>query len=477
MKSNERLASACYLLGSILNAAIGFFFIPIFMSKLSVSDYGAFSILQLCGTIFSAVFYFGITSAFTRSYFDYKAEDEKEKCLSTAFILINVGALIQIILGVILSKHLSKLLLGDENYNLLVAASLSSASFVFLNYFFLTYFRLSNKPKVFLVLSVLSAMLNIALTYISLIYMESGINGIIYSGLISQLVTYIILFRVALSNINIFSFDSIKAKAMLHYGFQIVLSSAAGLSIIWSDQFFINHFLSLDDVGIYSLSVKLAGIMTFIFVTPFFQVVNPIILDSLQNKNITKLCQNYYDKYLYLGLICILFTYCVAYLYFLFFRGSEYVDALLYLPWLLLSLFFYGSINILSLGFSITRNMKPQSKVYIAVALINILFNIILIPLFGVNGAVLSTILSYSILSFLLYKISNSLYKVEYSHFCLIPCATIFFMFLSLVYFVESNFAKIFIVIVIISIFSLWTIRLRSSQLRGNLEELEGNIK
>ncbi|WP_421285740.1 oligosaccharide flippase family protein [Aeromonas veronii] len=463
IKKNEKLASACYLLGSIFNAAIGFFFIPIFMSKLSVSEYGAFSILQLCGTIFSAVFYFGITSAFTRSYFDYQVEDERKKCLSTALILINTGALIQIILGFILAKCLSKLLFGDERYDILVVASLSSASFVFLNYFFLTYFRLSNKPKVFLGLSVFSAILSITLTYVSLVFMDSGISGIIYSSLISQLVTYIILFRIIFSDFKVFSFDSSKAKVMLHYGFQVVLSSAAGLSIIWSDQFFINHFLNLNDVGIYSLSVKLAGVMTFIFVTPFFQVVNPIILNSLQGRNTTKLCQQYYDKYLYLGVISILLTYGVAYVYFLFFREGGYVDALLYLPWLLLSLFFHGSINILSLGFSITRNMKPQSKVYIVVALINVFLNSVLIPPLGVNGAVLSTILSYFMLSVLLYKISCSLYNIEYSHYGLIPFISIFVMFLSLVYFVESNFVIFFLVVAIIAILSLWTIKLRSN--------------
>lgn len=464
IKNNERLASACYLLGSVLNAAIGFFFIPIFMSKLSVSDYGIFSILQLCGTIFSAVFYFGITSAFTRSYFDYQIENEKRKCLSTAFILINTGALIQILLGYILSKYLSKVLFDDESYEFLVTASLSSASFVFLNFFLLTYFRLSNKPKIFLGLSFFSAALNIVLTYISLVIMDKGINGIIYSSLISQLTSYVILFRVVFSGFKSFSFDSRQAKVMLRYGFQIVLASAAGLSIIWSDQFFINHFLNLDDVGVYSLSVKLAGVMTFIFVTPFFQVVNPIILDSLKNKNTTKLCQYYYDKYLYLGLISILFTYCIAYFYFLFFRGSEYVSALLYLPWLLISLFFHGSINILSLGFSITRNMKPQSKVYIGMALINIILNSLFIPSLGINGAVFSTFLSYSILSVLLYKLSNNLYSIEYSHFSLIPCATILVMFISLVYFVESIYVAFILLISIITIFTLWAVKLKSSK-------------
>ncbi|GIB49327.1 lipopolysaccharide biosynthesis protein [Vibrio cholerae] len=466
IKSNERLASACYLLGSVLNAAIGFFFIPIFMSKLSVSDYGVFSILQLCGTIFSAVFYLGITSAFTRSYFDYQIENEKRKCLSTAFILINTGALIQIILGYILSEYLSKILFNNESYDILVTAAISSASFVFLNFFFLTYFRLSNKPKIFLGLSVFSALLNIILTCISLVIMDKGINGIIYSSLISQFILYVILFRVVFSDFKVFLFDSKQAKVMLHYGFQIVLSSAAGLSIIWSDQFFINHFLNLDDVGVYSLSVKLAGVMTFVFVTPFFQVVNPIILDSLKNKDTKKLCQYYYDKYLYLGLISILSTYYIAYVYFLFFRGSEYVAALKYLPWLLLSLFFHGSINILSLGFSITRNMKPQSKVYIVMALMNIILNSLFIPSLGINGAVLSTILSYSILSILLYKLSNNLYNIEFSHYGLIPCSTIFAMFISLVYSAENKYVTCLLLISIITIFSLWTIKLKASKFR-----------
>ncbi|MDP2573124.1 oligosaccharide flippase family protein [Vibrio penaeicida] len=439
IKNNEKLASICYLFGSIFNAAIGFVLIPLLMSNMSVSGYGAFSVLQLCGTIFSAVCYFGITSAFTRSYFDHQKETEKMKCLSTAFILVNIGGLSQVIIGIILSKSLSEFLFGSYDYYLLIIASLTSASFVFINFFFLTYFRLANRPKSFLGLSVFSAILNTTLTYVFLVVLDQGIHGVIYGGLISQCITYVILFVSIFPRFKVFSFDFKQAKIMLSYGFQIVLSSAAGLSIIWSDQFFINHFLDLHEVGIYSLSVKLAGVILFIFITPFFQVVNPIVLESLKHKNTKKLCQYYYDKYLYLGLASIIFTYYFAYVYFLFFKESEYVKALDYLPWLLLSLFLHGSINILSLGFSITRNMQPQSRVYMLMAFVNIILNSVLIPWLGVFGAVLSTILSYSILSIILYKISNNLYDMRLSHYNLIPCGILLSMFLASVYLMKDT--------------------------------------
>lgn len=456
IKGNEKLASICYLSGSLFNAAIGFIFIPLFMSNLSVSDYGAFSVLQLCGTIFSAVCYFGITSAFTRSYFDYQKESEKVKCLSTAFVLVNVGGITQVILGSIFSKFLSEFLFGSDRYYALIIASLASAAFVFLNFFFLTYFRLANRPRIFLILSAFSAILNTTLTYIFLVVFDKGVYGVIYGGLISQCITYVILFVTVFPGFNAFLFDHKQAKIMLRYGFQIVLSSAAGLSIIWSDQFFINHFLTLHEVGIYSLSVKLAGIISFIFVTPFFQVVNPIILDSLKLKNTKMLCQYYYDKYLYIGLASIVCTYYFSYIYFSFFDGSEYAAALNYLPWLLLSLFLHGSINILSIGFSITRNMRPQSKVYIFIALLNIILNSILIPWLGVFGAVLSTILSYSILSAVLYKVSAKLYNIDYSHYNLIPCAVLFLIFLISIYLFESIHGMVFSFIVMFLCFLLW---------------------
>src|SRR5207245_3647558 len=75
---------------------------------------------------------------------------------------------------------------------------------------------------------------------------------------------------------------------------------------------------------------------------------------------------------------------------------------------------FYGIYNIFTTGISIQRKTWFAVVFTALSALVNIGFNLVLIPMYGSMGAALSTLLAYMLLAFVAYVVNQRLYPVPY---------------------------------------------------------------
>ncbi|ABE55943.1 hypothetical protein Sden_2664 [Shewanella denitrificans OS217] len=436
-KNNFKVSSILYTLGSIFSASISFIFLPVFMSEFSVSQYGTYSLILICSSIGAAVFYLGVTSALNRSYFDYPEHQDRMNCFYTTLVLLAFGGGLQIILGYIFADFISILIFDNVTWAQGVFYALITASFGFINFAFLTYFRLKNEPYLFLFFSILSVFGNIVGIYYFVIFEGMGVIGALIGPLVSQVIIFIVFFLFHYRLFFQSKFMRKEAVLQLNYGFYTVLSSLGGLTILWADQFFINKYLSINDVGVYSLSVKLAGIITVIFTTPFIQVFNPIVMEQRESNGVKVLISKTYESYVLIGLfLSILISFAAEEFVYLFGKHAGYAESIIYIFPLMLSVCIYGLVNVVSIGLSFKRKLGRQTLVYFAFSLVNIILNVFLIPAFGIWGAILSTFVTYFLITVSLGIVSNHLYKVKYS-----PAITWFVIVSSvLFFFINSQF-------------------------------------
>ena len=89
-KLNEFLSHGIiYTLSSAIQASAGFILLPFYGKYLSPSDFGVFSLIQMISVFFSTIFFFGVSTALTRSYYDYQKREERQKVFNTAFLFAN----------------------------------------------------------------------------------------------------------------------------------------------------------------------------------------------------------------------------------------------------------------------------------------------------------------------------------------------------------------------------------------------------
>jgi O-antigen/teichoic acid export membrane protein len=92
----------------------------------------------------------------------------------------------------------------------------------------------------------------------------------------------------------------------------------------------------------------------------------------------------------------------------------DYWSGLSIIPIVLLAYFFSGLYSLLNAAPFFTGNTGSLFVFAFSGLIINTLFNFLLIPVFGMIGAALSTLITYVCMAGIIYIYSQRIYKIEY---------------------------------------------------------------
>lgn len=181
------------------------------------------------------------------------------------------------------------------------------------------------------------------------------------------------------------------------------------------DQVMLGNMLSLNEVGLYSLSVQMVQVTTLIIkpiqVSVFPKMVNDFSINKI----------NYFKKFIFITSVS---TYLFIFLSilvliispFIFdkFIDSQYNQSLYFFQFLLLGTFFLYNSILSHNHFVIIKETQIIMYTSIFAALMNIVLNLFLIPILQVRGAVFSTIISQFCATSLFYLFFQSSRKIFY---------------------------------------------------------------
>jgi O-antigen/teichoic acid export membrane protein len=169
------------------------------------------------------------------------------------------------------------------------------------------------------------------------------------------------------------------------------------------DRFVIEYFLDVKCVGIYNANYAI-GSKFFLLLNPFFlTLLTPSIYNSV-SINIRKETIKKYSKLYVLTAIPILMSIFFGRDYIGFFLLSKNYESGFYLIfWISLAYFFLTLVYLYETIFYAESLTKVVLFSNIVSAIFNILLNILLVPQYGLNGAILATLISF-IIRFLIVK-------------------------------------------------------------------------
>jgi len=196
-------------------------------------------------------------------------------------------------------------------------------------------------------------------------------------------------------------FNNQTFKELVSFGFIIYLGALVNIMHFKVDQLMISSMLSVSQLGIYTISVRWAEMLFFI---------DMAIVSTISYKVTSGDKESTY-RLAYTSSLIIAFLGIVFFLFFLFFSedlilflyGDEYSGAIQPLIYLLPGVIFWSLSKPLSIY--ITLNLG-KTKLITTIAfiglIINILFNYLLINLYGISGAAISSSISYAIVGLLI---------------------------------------------------------------------------
>ncbi len=192
-------------------------------------------------------------------------------------------------------------------------------------------------------------------------------------------------------------FDSLLFRKIGKYGLFVVETSAAGLVLYYTDIMMLTYFSSLKEVGLYAVALPTVKIFMF-----FPRAIGGILIPLTSElwvkgrKDLLKAGIESLYKYPFIivvPLVLAMFSFAdliIAVLY-----GGSYIQAAPAMRILSIGMIF-AVIYATNIDFFAGIG-KPQitTKIVYTAAIVNFIANIILIPVLGIEGAAISTTLSY----------------------------------------------------------------------------------
>lgn len=404
--------SVIYGTAEILKKGLGFLMIPVYTRFLLPEDYGLLELLDMTIVIVGIIFGLRLGGAMIRFYHKYEADLDKSEVVSTTFFSVCFLSVLMFLGLQIFSEDISLFVSGSsENVD---AFRIMFVSLLIQNIYLVgeNYLLARKKSAIYSSLSILTLVISLSLNILFLVGFGWGIYGILYSMLIAKSVNLLIVVPLTLSSIQI-SFSWAKLKEMLIYGLPLVPASMGMFIMHFSDRFFIQYYVDLSELGIYSLAYKFGMILAVLITGPIFKIWNTQRFEIARQNNPGPVFGRMFT-YFALALTSFALAMCVFIEEAISIMADQaYHGASVLVPVIVLAYLVMGISNFFNLGCMITGRTRILAGVQITATIINIGLNILLISRFGIMGAAFSTLITFSVLASLNYYYSQTVYPIN----------------------------------------------------------------
>lgn len=368
--------------------------------------------MMVLQTILAVFFSMCLERSVYRLYWDNKTESAKRDFLGTISISIAAIAFSILILLFVFQHYVGLIYKSINFYPFYLYAILIG----FISIFSLIpriYFQLKERAGLFVTLSISQFIANSSLILWFIIVENEGAAGYLKGQLVGVSLLLPVYLYIGYRIIN-FKFRFSILKESLLFGLPLIPTIMCAWILNLSDRIFIERYFSLEEVGIYSLGYKIAGLVGIVsgaiamaYGPVFFRLVN-----SDDQLRVRKTIDRYNHVYLMaIILICFSIAFFAKEVITLAF-DNRYTAAHLFVGLISFSYLFSQAGGITSMYFQQSKKMKENMIIAILMAVTNIALNFLLIPIFGAYGAAYATILSF-VLGFVL----SYLYTKKYCFF------------------------------------------------------------
>ncbi|MBM7571382.1 oligosaccharide flippase family protein [Aquibacillus albus] len=373
------------------------------------SSVGIYSIIQTLINIFVVLSVMGLDTTSLRLISQYK--DGFNTNVSgyyykriTIFILFSSSVVTSLVLAI--SPVIKESFFGDINSYIPIIVVAIAIPFMSLLKVTSESFKGFNKVKsASLFIFVLVPLFNIIFIVILDLINSNGYLMPLITYLCSLIISSLLCFYFLLKYLYRTRTESktvknVSYRSLLKISLPMLVTSSMLLIMSWTDILMIGYFMNTNDVGIYSIAVKVATITSFTL-TAVNTISAPKFSELFWKKEIIGLKKivETSSKLIFLSSTPILFFIFFFSKDILSLFGKEFIGG-----WFVLIILGMGQfINSITGSVGYLLNMTGNQKVYrniaITSALCNILLNFILIPLFGLMGAAIATAFSTALLN------------------------------------------------------------------------------
>lgn len=383
-----------YGLGGIISKAIPIAMIPIITRIMPNTEY--YGISDMSNTIVqfgSALAIMGMYDAMYRMFFEKSEEKYRKSVCSTALMFTLLSSLIVFIIMLIFRNTIALFFLSDPQYSYIVYLSALATLVGATNSIISAPTRMQNKRRVFLVTNTVSPLLSYGISIPLLLagyYTVALPLAAVVSGITMEISFGVMNYKW----FNPKKFEIDLLKQLLIIGLPLL----PNFLIYWlfnsCDKVMITNLLGIGAAGVYSVGSKLGHVSQLIY-TAFAGGWQYFAFATMKEE---KQVESNSIIFEFLGVLSFVSTaFVCAWSYWIFevLFKEDYSEGYIVAPYLFLAPLLQMLYQVIANQFLIIKKTWPSSFMLASGALVNIVLNLYLIPVMGIEGAALATLLGY----------------------------------------------------------------------------------
>lgn len=407
-----------YGLGNIAVKVIGFLLIPLYTDPkfFSIDDFGIIGVLDISGLVLVAALASSLPQSLTRWYWD-KEHLKNQK--NIFFMTLSMQVVITVsfcLLLLPLAKNFSVMIFSKPDWSRVIILVILSSGLQSINNIINTLIRLQSRSLLYTIVNFSKLIIVLTITIFLIVSKKMGIEGIYMAQVIGNLLFIIFLLGYTIKNCVV-SFDKTIIKSMFIFGIPLILANISGVALNVIDRYSLNSLDILKSVALYTLAYKISSVLKLVIVDSIKMAISPLMMqkiDTPDNKRFYSKVLLYSSYILMFGIITIsLFSFELIKVMT---KSSQYWEAYIIIPILCISVFFVNMKDITVYGLFISKRTRIIGIIVTIASIISLLLNIILIPLWGITGAAMATLLAQFLYWYITYYFSQKKYFIPYEN-------------------------------------------------------------
>ncbi|MGV9002304.1 MAG: lipopolysaccharide biosynthesis protein [Candidatus Saccharimonadaceae bacterium] len=434
-------------LGKMSMQAVSLLLLPLYTIYLSPAEYGTVDLILTYVVLFAPLVTLQIEMAAFRFMVDRRGNrQEMAQVMSTS-----VAFALPIIFGVFILAAISATLVNASSYIYLAILFIGVAT---MNNLFMQFARGMGDNKRFAFSSIVSGIVAIILNILFIVFLGMGAEGMLLAMLIANLLgaLYLLFSLKLVSYLRLSYVDPKIRREMTQYSLPLVPNGVSWWVINAVDRTIISIILGLSANGIYAIAFKFPLIFTTLF--SFFSLswtesASMHINSNDRDKFFSDTANASLKVFSAIGLLIVAGTP----LAFTLFIDSQFNEARMYVPILILGALFNAIVGIYS-GIYVAKKLTRQvMNTSLVSAVINIGLTLLLIKYVGLYGTAFSSAVAFLVMAVYRHNDIKKYVTITYEKNLFIILALLYAVVITLYY--VSNPITTTIAIVISSIASL----------------------
>lgn len=382
-----------YSIGEIVPRIISFLLLPILTKFLTADEYGIVSYTNSVMTFIFVIATLSLNTFVLRNYYSTKNENSRKELIGSVFLFIfGFNCLL-----ILLQLFFFPLIIDFFKINIPFKPYFQLAIF---NNFFdvisiipLVLYRVKENAKGFLILSLSRTLLQFLMVYILVVIYKQGLLGSYYARLIVNIPFMFIYFYMVFKN-SIFKINFKLIREALRFTLPILPGSLAFLFVSLSDRVILERYISLEELGIFSVAITLATVLNIV-IQALYKTFEPVLFKEYFNSDFQQTNLKLYKIFLLAVFVGAFGASIFSKEFFIIATSGVFREGYKLVPLLIVSVVIAGVNTYLNVLMIANKKQKMVSLVSTISAVISVILNFIFIPYFGYYGAIIASACSF----------------------------------------------------------------------------------